>query len=418
MNSSAVLTLDTRREKADKTYPITLRLSHNGKTTSISTGYSVPKAFWDEDGRKIKKSYQGTENVTRLNNLLAKERAKALDIIAKLHDRNELAFLSITDLKGLISTKGNGTTFFEYAEKQIAELKRLKRIGNARNYSNILREIKKFRNNADFPFRELNFGFLKKFESYYLEKGLGENGLSVYMRGIRAIFNKAINDKLVEKEAYPFDQYTIPSKPTKKRAISIDAIQKIVKLKLPANTNLVETRNMFLMSFYMMGAPFIDLAFLTVENIVDGRIQYRRRKTGKFFDIKITDNLKPLLSYYLKGKEKGQFLLPIIKRENLEDQYKDIQWAQKRYNKRLKKIAEAAGIQEKLTSYVSRHSFASLANNMAIPVTAISEMLGHGRLSTTQVYLASLQKDVIDKYNEQILAETAKKRTKKKAAIA
>lgn len=403
MNSSVVLSLDTRREKADKTFPIILRLSHNGKTTGISTGYSVPEASWDEESRHIRKSYKGLENVTRINNLLTKERSKALDIIARLHDRNELAYLSITELKGLISTKGSKETFFEYTEKQIKELIKLNRIGNARNYSNILREVKKFRNDVDFPFRELNYTFLKKFESYYLEKGLGENGLSVYMRGIRAILNKAIADKLIEKEAYPFDQYTIPSKPTKKRAISLDAIQKIIKLKLDPKTNLAETRNVFLMSFYMMGAPFIDLAFLKKESIVDGRIQYRRRKTGKFFDIKITENLKPILNHYLRGKGKNEYLLPIVKRTALVDQYKDIQWAQKRYNKRLKDIAEKAGIQEKLTSYVSRHSFASLANNMSIPVTAISEMLGHQKLSTTQVYLASLQKDVIDNYNESIL---------------
>ena len=402
MNSSVVIILDTRREKSDKTYPIALRVIHFRKMTSIATGYSIPQEYWDDTKRRIKKAYKGIENVARVNNAIEKERLRALDLITKLNDRNELNSLSITDLKNMISVKGK-TTFFEYAEKQIKELINLKRIGNARNYSNILREVKKFRKEVDFPFRELNYSFLKKFESYYLAKGLGENGLSVYMRGIRAIFNKAISDKLVEKESYPFDQYTILSKPTKKRAISLDAIQKIVNLKLDTGDSLPEARNMFLMSFYMMGAPFIDLAFLTKENIVDGRIQYKRRKTGKFFDIKITESLRPILDHYLKDKEKGEFLLPIIKREELIDQYKDIQWAQKRYNKRLKKIAEKANIQEKLTSYVSRHSFASLANNMAIPVTAISEMLGHQRLSTTQVYLAGLQKDVIDKYNESIL---------------
>jgi integrase len=405
MNSSITLSLDTRREKSDKTFPITLRLSHNGKTTSISTGISVPLNQWDETGRKIKKSYKGVENVTRINNLLVKERSRAFDIITKLHESNELTYMSLTDIKDLISAKGNKQTFFQYTEKQIQEMVRQKRIGNARNYSNILREVKKFRKDVDFPFRELNFAFLKKFEGYYLEKGLGENGLSVYMRGIRAIFNKAINEKMIEKEAYPFDQYTILSKPTKKRAISFDSIQRIVSLKFKqGEESLNEARNIFLMSFYLMGAPFIDLAFLTKSNIIDGRIQYKRRKTGKFFDIKITDNLKPILDHYLKNKKNDEYLLPIIKRENLIDQYKDIQWAQKRYNKRLKAIAVKAGIQEKLTSYVSRHSFASIANNMAIPVTAISEMLGHQRLTTTQVYLAGLQKDSIDQYNEKILS--------------
>ena len=79
-------------------------------------------------------------------------------------------------------------------------------------------------------------------------------------------------------------------------------------------------------------------------------------------------------------------------------------WALNRYNKSLKKLAQLANIEESLTSYVSRHSFASIANNMEIPVTAISEMLGHERLSTTQVYLAGFKKEAIDQYAEKITA--------------
>lgn len=151
-----------------------------------------------------------------------------------------------------------------------------------------------------------------------------------------------------------------------------------------------------------MGAPFIDLAFLKVSSIVDGRVQYKRKKTGKYYDIKIIPNLEKILHPYTREKKEDDFILPIIKRVNLVDQYKDIQWAQKRYNERLKEVAQLAGIDEKLTSYVSRHSFASIANNMGIPVTAISQMLGHENLATTQTYLASLRKDIIDDYNEKI----------------
>ncbi|WP_276366312.1 site-specific integrase [Chryseolinea sp. H1M3-3] len=404
MNSNVVLALDTRRKKADQTYPILLRLSHNGKTTGLSTGFSIPEQYWDFDNRKIKKGFKGFDNVARINNILEKERSQAFDIISKLHDRKELSYLSIVDLKNRIVAKGAKDSFFRYTEKLIAKFQEQKRIGNARSYSNVLREVKKFRNEIDFPLRELNRAFLDRFENWYLAKGLSLNGLAVYMRTIRAICNRAIKkDRILEKESYPFDQYTIKTKPTKKRAISFELIQKIVALKFENDSVLFETRNIFLLSFGLMGAPFIDLAFLKVENIIDGRVHYKRRKTGKFYDIKLTDGVKPILSHYLKDKAPSEFILPIIKRTELAEQYKDIEWARKRYNKRLKKIAKAAGIDENLTSYVSRHSFASLANNMAIPVTAISEMLGHQRLSTTQVYLANLKKDVIDQYNDKIL---------------
>ena len=139
-----------------------------------------------------------------------------------------------------------------------------------------------------------------------------------------------------------------------------------------------------------------------MENIVDGRIQYKRKKTGRFYDIKITPNLQKILTYYTKKKKDTDFILPIVKGEKLSDQYKDVLWALQRYNKRLKTLAKLAGIQENLTSYVSRHSFASIANEMEIPLTAISEMLGHERISTTQVYLSGFKKEVIDQYAKKI----------------
>jgi site-specific recombinase XerD len=147
----------------------------------------------------------------------------------------------------------------------------------------------------------------------------------------------------------------------------------------------------------------MDLAFLKLKNIVDGRVQYKRRKAGRFYDIKITPNLKSILQGYLEDKEPENFILPIVKRESIIGQYKDVQWAHKRHNQRLKEIANLAGIEENLTSYVSRHSFASIANKLGVPVTAISEMLGHEKLSTTQVYLSSLKQDVLDQYNEQVI---------------
>lgn len=404
MNSNIVITLDTRRAKKDGTYPIILRLSHNGKTLPLSTGYAVPEDYWDETNRKIKNIYKGMDNVTRVNNFLQKERARCIDVLTILNDKNELNYLSINELKEMMVIGKSETSFYEYTEQLIKEQIAQKRIGNARSYANTLREIKNFMKERIVTFNEINHHFLKKWEHSYLSRGLSPNGLAVHMRTIRAIFNKAIKERIAEREAYPFENYTIKTKPTKKRAISPEAIQKIVGLNYEPDNPLFETRNIFLLSFYMMGAPYFDLANLKVKNIIDGRVQYKRQKTGKFYDIKITENLKPILDYYTKGKSPDNFILPIIKREKLTEQYKDVLWARERYNVRLKTMAKDAGIEENLTSYVSRHSFASIANNMAIPLTAISEMLGHQKLTTTQVYLAGLQKDIIDNYNEQILA--------------
>ena len=403
MNTNVVITLDTRRSKKDGTFPIMLRLSHHRKTIPIPIGYTVPEKFWDRKNRKIRTSYKGMSNIARVNNLIEKEKAKALDIITKLEDQNKLNFLSIKEVKERINKKNSQTTFFDYTTELIKDLIEKQKIGNARSYSNVLREVKKFCKKRDFKFYEFNYAWLIRFESAYLSRGLSENGLAVYMRTLRAIFNKAVREGIAEKEGYPFADYTIKTKPTKKRAITQEAIERIVNLDLESGTGLFDARNFFLASFYTMGASFIDLAFLKVANLVDGRVQYQRQKTGRYYDIRIEPQLQKILDHYIIKKEKEDFIFPIIKREGLLDQYKDIQWAQNRYNKRLKRIAGIAKIDENLTSYVSRHSFATLADQMEIPLTAISQMMGHERVSTTQVYLASLRSNVLDDYNERII---------------
>ncbi|MEM8893172.1 MAG: site-specific integrase [Bacteroidota bacterium] len=403
MKTHFKLNLDKRRPKKSGTYPIIFRLTHKRKTTSIRTGYEVPDKFWDVNREQIKSSYKGYDNIGRINNLLLKKRSEGLDIIAKLDDQAELDRLDIRAVKQRILGAASKSTFYIYTEKLIERFLNNERNGNARSYANVLREVKNHTNNVDFPFEELTYDFLLRFEESYLSRGLELNGLAVYMRTIRAIFNMAIKEGLVEASRYPFSHYTIKTKPTKKRAISFESIEKIVRLDLTADNVLFDARNFFLISFYLMGASFVDMANLKLNNQVDGRIQYRRRKTGKYYDIKITDQLATILNIYTKGKGPQDYILPIIKSDESERQNKEVHYALIAYNKRLKRLGEKVGIEEHLTSYVSRHSFASLANNKSIPITAISEMLGHQSIKTTQVYLAGLGNDQIDELNEQII---------------
>nr|WP_321406811.1 site-specific integrase [uncultured Carboxylicivirga sp.] len=404
MNTSIVITLDTRREKKDGTYPIIFRLCHYQKTIPISTGYSVPKKYWDENNRRIKSSYKGISNVMRVNNFLEKEKANYIDKITVLKDKKELAYLSIQEIKNKLSPKKNYETFFCYSEHLIESLIEQNRIGTARSYKTAVNSVKKFRNQKDFTFNELNYRFLQNYEAYFLKNGYSLNGFASFMRTVRAIYNKAIKDGVAEKDGYPFDRFTIRTEPTKKRAISLESIQKIANLKYKPGSALFKSRNYFMLSFYLMGASFTDLAHLQLKNIVDGRVQYKRQKTGKHYDIKISPQLQPILDYYTQGKIKEDYILPVIRSKDSKEQYKHIVRARKKYNKRLRLIAEDAEIDTQLTSYVARHTFASLANNLAIPVTAISQMLGHQKLSTTQIYLASLNKKIIDNYNDQVIS--------------
>ena len=405
MPSSIVISLDTRRPKQDNTFPIVFRLTHNTKTTSIATGYSVKRKDWDTRNRKIRSSYKGTESPSRLNNSLAKKKAAMVDIITRIEDKGDLQYLSIKQLKPRLVRPLGTSTFYKFTTELIEDLVKAKRIGTARSYSDVLGVVKRFNYNRDLTFDELNLDFLNRLETSHLSKGNSLGGLAVYMRTIRAIYNKAIKAGYADLEGYPFKHYSIRSGKPRKRAIKIETLQKIQAVKLKVGSVLFRDRNIFLLSFYLNGMPFTDLAHLKGSNIVDGRVKYQRQKTNEQLDIKIHSNLKPIIDPLVKGKSKDEYLLPIIKRSDPVLQYKDIKWARKQYNTNLQKIAKLAKVDEHLTSYVSRHSFASSADDLGIPVTAISKMLGHKKIGTTQAYLDNLRKTRLDEYQDEILSK-------------
>ena len=252
-------------------------------------------------------------------------------------------------------------------------------------------------------FQELNYALLTKFETAHLKKGNSYNGLAVYLRSIRAIFNTAIKIGLVERELYPFLNYEIKTVKTRKRAISFEAIQRIENSQMYSSDSLYYARNLFLASFFLRGISFSDLAHLKVGNIIEGRIHYQRKKTDKPYSIKITEEVQQIFDLYMVGKEKDEYIFPIIKRSSAREQYKDIQDARKRFNKKLKELAELCKIEDDLTSYVSRHSFATRAKNLGIPIASISDMLGHENIKTTEVYLDSLPDDLLDDYHAKVI---------------
>lgn len=406
MKTNIVLSLDTRRNKKDGSYPLVMRLGHNRRTTSIPTGISLKKNDWDEKNRLIRKSYQGVETVARLNNILQKKKSEAMDVIMKLHEDGKLNAISLADLKMCLHQSKESQSFLTFTEQLIEELKKAGRFGTARSYNCVYNVVRKFNQDRDLTFRDITYSFLRKFETSHKSKGNTANGLGVYMRTIRAIYNKAIKSGLVEKDLYPFEAYKIKSIPTEKRALEWDMLKKIIELELNPEHPCFHARNYFVASYMMYGMNFSDLAYLKKTDIQDGRILYRRKKTGKLYDIKVSVQLKAIIDHYLASLKEGEYIFPILKREKPAQKDKDIQWARKRYNKKLKALATLCMIKKNLTSYVSRHSFATQAMLQEVPINAISTMLGHSSLKTTEIYLKSLPSNILDNYNSRILGET------------
>lgn len=402
--------LDKRRKKKDGTHALRLRVTISRKMFELSSGYSLLEVSWDDKRQLVKKSAVEFQNTTRINNLLSVRRAEVFDKLAKLDEEGALNRLSLQEIKGHITGKKKIDNVYIFIQSVIDEMKLAGSIGNARVYDMVLRSIKKFSEDKDFAPKNINYSWLKRYEAWYLGKdnSMGKsnsiNGLGVNLRTIRAVINRAIKQKLLSKDCYPFSNYSIKKEATRKRAISREDLVRLMTIE-PQTERQKRAKRYFFISYYLMGASFIDIAFLTFENVQNGRIEYKRRKTGRLHSIKISERLFDLLEPYLSrdNATSNDFILPILtKDQTLEEQYVAARDEMRRYNKALKVLGEKAKLSIPLTSYVARHSYATIAKYQGMPTALISEALGHTTEEVTQVYLDSFDKNVLDDWNERV----------------
>ncbi len=292
-------------------------------------------------------------------------------------------------------------TLFRYMDDVIQRYLQLNRIGTAKNYQATLCSVQRFRNGKDIPFGKLNSIFVEDYEAWLQTLDLSPNTTSFYMRNLRAVYNRAVNQGLT-KDAKPFSTVVTGMEKTRKRAVSISDLRRVKELDLKAWPNLEFARDIFMFLFYCRGMSFIDAAFLKKTDISEGILHYRRHKTNQPLNIRMVSEMTEIISRY--GQGDSPYLFPIISK-GLGDERNQYYAAIHRVNKALKQVGLMAGLPIPLSTYVSRHSWATIAKTKNIPLTVISEALGHDSESTTQIYLASIDHSVIDMANKSILGE-------------
>jgi integrase/recombinase XerD len=425
MSLTSKIFLDNRRPKQDGTQPIKLRLTINRKFIEISMGYPIHPKYWDERKMEIKPNAPIGDSVTRLNNLIKKTQSEYIGKVIELQDSGEIASMSMKDIKNRLLGKADDSYLIMFCTTIIQENEQKGSVGNAKVYTTLKRSVSNFLKGKDIPMKKVNLKWLKDYEAWYLEqlrlkqekrakelkeKGLktererttGVNGLGVNMRTLRALINRAIKQGMLSRDSYAFQHYSVKTEKTRKRAVSQTDIESI-KDFVPTTKRQARAKDYFMASFYLMGASFVDLAFLRVSDIHNGRIEYKRKKTGKLHSIKITQQLQEILDKYLPGKGKDDFIFNVIHSTTIKQQYKNVSDELRRYNKQLKEIAKMCGIENTVTSYVARHSYASIGQRKQVPIAVISQALGHSDLKTTEIYLAGFDNEVLDSYNEQII---------------
>ncbi|MDE7377010.1 MAG: site-specific integrase [Muribaculaceae bacterium] len=290
-------------------------------------------------------------------------------------------------------------SLFRFMQRAIDRLKTNGKTRTSETYTAALRSFRQFRADQDIMLDCINSDLMEAYEAWHVSRGNAPNTISFYIRIIRAVYNRALENEIMVNR-HPFRRVYTGVEKTVKRALPLPAIRRIRLLDLSAQPPLDWARDLFILSFMLRGMSFVDMAYLRKADLANGYVAYRRRKTGQLLTIKWTPQMQQILDKYPANPT--AYLLPIIRRPGINERcaYRNAAY---NVNRALKTIASMAGIAVPVTLYVARHSWASAAKSKGIPISVISEGMGHDSESTTQIYLASLDTSVVDRANSLIL---------------
>jgi transposase len=384
---------------ADREGTIYYQIIHERKVRQLLSNYRVFSCEWDET-RSMVTTTQKSDRKSYI--LSVRERIRwdveRLTIISRKLEGDGLPYTA-DDVIDEFNRYANEYSLFNFMEGIIIKLKQNGKVRTSETYTAALNSFKKFRKDEDIMLDCLTSQIMEAYEAWHQSRGVAPNTISFYTRILRAVYNRAVEEEVVENRN-PFRHVYTGVDKTVKRALPLPVIKKIKALDLSLAPSLDYARDMFMMSFMLRGMSFIDMAYLRKTDLANGYIIYRRRKTGQQLTIEWTKDMQLILDKYPENA--SDYLLPIIRNPGTNERcaYRNVGY---NINHNLKKIAKKVGVSIPLTLYVARHSWASAAKAKGIPISVISEGMGHDSETTTQIYLASLDASVVDKANSLIL---------------
>lgn len=370
------------------------------KIRQISTNYRIAQDEWDTVKKEIiiqNNDPSRSNYLQYIQNQIEYDKARFKHVIKNLSVSEK--HFNIQTIIDEYQKQMKATTFFSYMESMIARLRMHGQFRTSETYASTLNSFRNFREDTDTNFDDIDTELLLKYEYHLRVKGLSPNTIAFYMKRLRAVYNNAVEAGLTSNRN-PFKKVFTSSEKTIKRAIPLNFIKKMKGMDLSFSVSKSFARDMFLFSFYTRGMSFVDIAYLQKKNLKDDILTYRRKKTGQLLSVHWEPCMQKIVNRY--SSLTSPYLLSII-RNQTEDTRKQYHNALTLINRNLKEIGKSIGLQLPLTMYVARHSWASIAHREGIPVSVISEGMGHDSERTTQIYLASLDTYIIDKANKKIL---------------
>jgi site-specific recombinase XerD len=389
MNATANVLCYRSKTLSNGEHPIMLRVCKGGKKKYISLGISVNPKFWDFEKNKPKRNCPNREQLIKVIN--EQEQKYAEQILEFSVEKRE--YTPTTLIEAIVPVQ-KARTVGELFNEYIAQLKDEGRLGYALSVQQVCNSLLKYKGHLDIYFSEIDVNWLKAYESWLRCCKLADNTIGIRFRTLRAVYNLALAEGLVKADCYPFKKYKVSKlhKETAKRAITKEQVKQVIDYDVSGARFYKKLAvDMFAFSYLMGGINFTDMAFLTDKNVEGGRLVYVRQKTKKLIMLPLQEKAVEIMNRYRSSQRK--FIFPILdERERTLRQIRNrIYDVLDNVNGYLKEIGKELGVELKISSYVARHSYATVLKRSGVSTSVISESLGHSSERMTQIYLDSFE---------------------------
>ncbi|WP_287922635.1 site-specific integrase [Alistipes sp. UBA6068] len=378
--------------------PLCIQFLHDGRKKTIGLGISIAHEYWNAEAQKV------TDDCPDRDNIQFQITAKIKEYNKKIQ-RLEALDIPITfdTLFETNKSRHAGITIEDGFKAEIERLESLGKINSATKHKYALQVLDGYKS-VKTALEAIDLDYLKGLELYLRQRGNKDNSIATRFAIFKAIYNKAVKEGKVAVKQNPFTLFQVGSlwAKTRKRAIDKDDIQRLIDLEITEGHKTEYrrlARNLFLFSYFTAGMNFGDIARLRYKDIVKGRVNYSRHKTQKLLSFQLVPNAMQILEKYGTVGHGEDYIFPILNRhEHTTPQqiFNRLHKVLRKINRELKVLGEMIGLEMPLTTYVARHTYATVLKRSGVSVALISESLGHSDLSTTQIYLDSFENSQID----------------------
>ncbi len=387
------------------------QIIHLRQVRQLSTSLHISDSEWNTaDASVIMPTVASAKRIKYLSAIkenLKEQNKKLLSIISWLDNKGNS--YTAEDVVRAYNTPHAIVGLVSFTRKLIEDLNKIGKKATVKRFDTTLNSLLRYTDGYEIAWNELTSTFILGFEVFLIKRGLCRNSTSFYMRNLRAIVNRATEQDF-EVPRNPFKHVYLGVDKTLKRAVSLDVVRQIRDIDLSGHPSLDFARKVFMFAFYTRGMSFVDIAFLKKSDLNNGIITYSRRKTRQQLMVRVEPETWKLIDSF--GENKTAFLLPILN-DGIADTQQQYENAYFRINRNLQKVGRILGLETKLTLYVARHAWASIAHSNHVALSTISKAMGHNSEKTTIIYLQSLDTASVDKANSDIIRMMDKRKRKR-----